>query len=60
MTGETLTMLTEPMRAICPICGRPTELKDYYPHTAVCMACALESKAEGHRQASHWRAFEPS
>ena len=69
MSAKITVLLPTPELCICQICGR-TVLKDYEPYTPVCMACALESKAEGHRQMlpsepyvpvkSPWRGFEPT
>lgn len=66
MPSEPLTMLTEPQRDTCEICGRQTELKSYAPCDEVCFACALEDKGNGHKQKEpgqfsvRFRGFEPS
>lgn len=45
-----IALVSPPQRDICVCCGKPTELKDYAPRRAVCMACALEDKEQGHRR----------
>ena len=40
-----------PHRDTCEVCENLTELRYYTPSTPVCMACVMEHKGQGHRQA---------